>query len=168
MAGDSPDDPIDRPTARVLLLDEHGRALLFTVEEPDQDTGKRFWFPPGGGVEPGETHEEAARRELLEETGIDHDPGPCIWIRDPILWYFRPQETWYRTAERYYLVRVEQPEVTVDGWTELEIQMISRLQWWSLEEMLTSDDLFVPRRLAELLPPILRGEIPREPIEVGL
>ena len=168
MPGHSRDDPIDRPTARVLLLDERGRALLFTVEEPDEETGKRFWFPPGGGVEPGETHEEAARRELLEETGIDHDPGPCIWIRDPILHYFKPHETWYRTTERYYLVRVERPEVSVDGWTELEIQVISRFQWWSLEELLSSDDVFVPRRLRDLLPPILAGDVPREPIEVGV
>ncbi|MCL4242538.1 MAG: NUDIX domain-containing protein [Dehalococcoidia bacterium] len=168
MPGQSPHDPIDRPTSRVLLLDEQGRALLFTVEEPDQDTGKRFWFPPGGGVEPGETHEEAARRELLEETGIEHPPGPCIWIRDPILHYFKPHNAWYRTSEQYYVVQVAKPEVTTDRWTELEIHVISRFQWWSLEEMLSSDDLFVPRRLAELLPPILRGEIPQEPLAIGV
>lgn len=168
MPGHSPEDPVDRPTARVLLLDERGRTLLFTVEEPDQDTGKRFWFPPGGGVEAGETHEEAARRELLEETGIDSEPGPCIWVREPHLWYFRAQDIWYRSIERYYLVRVDRPEVTIDRWTELEIQVISRYHWWSLEEMAASDDLFVPRRLAELLPPILAGDVPLEPLAVGV
>lgn len=168
MPGHSREDPVDRPTARVLLLDERGRTLLFTVEEPDEETGKRFWFPPGGGVEPGETHEEAARRELMEETGIDHPPGPCIWVREPHVWYFRSQNVWYASAERYYLVEVERPEISVDRWTEIEIQEISRYHWWSLEELLSSDDLFVPRRLAELLPPILRGEIPREPLAVGV
>ena len=168
MPGASAADPIDRPTSRVLLLDEHGRTLLFTVDEPDQETGKRFWFPPGGGVEPGETHEEAARRELLEETGIDREPGPCIWVREPHVWYFKPHETWYRSIERYYLVRVENPEVTKDRWTELELQVISRFQWWWLEDIAVSGDIFVPRRLAELLPPILRGEIPEEPLAVGV
>ncbi|TMR95668.1 NUDIX domain-containing protein [Nonomuraea basaltis] len=33
----------------------------------------RGWVPPGGRVEPGESPREAARRELLEETGISAD-----------------------------------------------------------------------------------------------
>lgn len=32
--------------------------------------GKGYWTPPGGGVEPGETAEEAIVREVLEETNM--------------------------------------------------------------------------------------------------
>lgn len=168
MPGESAADPLERPTSRILLLDERDRALMFTVEQPDRETGKRFWFPPGGGLEPGETHEDAARRELLEETGLECEPGPCIWLREPHVWYFEPHNVWYSSIERYYLVRVEQPRITIDRWTELEIQDISRYHWWALDEMLATDDLFVPRGLRQLLPPILAGQIPAEPLSVDV
>lgn len=45
-----------------------GRLLL--VQHFDRERGKRYWLPPGGGQEPGETLEQAAVREVLEETGI--------------------------------------------------------------------------------------------------
>jgi 8-oxo-dGTP diphosphatase len=39
----------------------------------DKDPGEGLWSIPGGGVELGETQEEAAVRETKEETGVDCD-----------------------------------------------------------------------------------------------
>jgi ADP-ribose pyrophosphatase YjhB (NUDIX family) len=52
-----------RSVCGVLALDAQGRLLLVRRAEDGS------WCLPGGGVEPGETWADAARRECLEETG---------------------------------------------------------------------------------------------------
>jgi ADP-ribose pyrophosphatase YjhB (NUDIX family) len=56
-----------QPRVRVsLLLRWHDRVLLCRQEKP----GKEYWLLPGGGVEGGETLQEALQRELGEELGL--------------------------------------------------------------------------------------------------
>lgn len=52
--------------AAAVVFDEAGRVLLV-----QHSYGKRNWELPGGGAEEQESAEEAARRELLEETGLE-------------------------------------------------------------------------------------------------
>lgn len=62
-------DPRDAPPVRVragaICIDESDRVVL-----NQGDDGGPFYELPGGGVEPGETVEEAVVRELEEEAGI--------------------------------------------------------------------------------------------------
>jgi len=53
--------------AYAVLLDDQGRILLAFWNRGDLAA----WTLPGGGVEPGETPEQAAVREVREETGYD-------------------------------------------------------------------------------------------------
>ncbi|MBN1451224.1 MAG: NUDIX hydrolase [Anaerolineales bacterium] len=56
--------PVLMVGAAILIVDDHNRLLLMKRS----DSG--CWDPPGGGTEPGEIVENAARREALEETGL--------------------------------------------------------------------------------------------------
>ncbi len=63
-----------------LLVDPTG-AILLQERDSGAPTHADQWCTPGGHVEPGESPVEAARRELLEETGIDLPTGALLpWL----------------------------------------------------------------------------------------
>jgi 8-oxo-dGTP pyrophosphatase MutT (NUDIX family) len=69
--------PVQRRSARAILLDRCGRVLLIRFSVLRVGRTFVFWAPPGGSVEAGETDLEAARREIKEELAIDVDlTGP--------------------------------------------------------------------------------------------
>jgi 8-oxo-dGTP diphosphatase len=53
--------------AGAIVRDARGRLLMIRRGTPP---GQGLWSVPGGRVEPGETTEQAAVREVLEETGL--------------------------------------------------------------------------------------------------
>lgn len=56
--------PIILAGANVIVIDQFGRMLLQLRSD------NNCWGLPGGTMEPGETLEEVAKRELLEETNL--------------------------------------------------------------------------------------------------
>ena len=164
------ESPFQRDSARVLLLDPEQRLLLFRLSFLDAETGLPVWFPPGGSVEPGESHEEAAKREIIEETGMtDVVFGSWVWLREYTgVWLgLERRGEWFHTDERYQLARASGCEISRAGWTENELADIVEHRWWSVAEIAaTSDAVFVPRRLALLLPAVLAGDLSPEPIRV--
>ncbi|MGW1246897.1 NUDIX hydrolase [Streptomyces sp. NPDC002535] len=152
-----------RRVARVVLLDADDRVLLLHGYEPDHPD-QTWWFTPGGGLEGDETRQEAALRELAEETGItDIDLGPVLWTRycsfpfDGRRW---DQDEWY------YLARTRRAEAAPrpQALTELENRSLAGLRWWTSAELSAARETVYPTRLAELLRTLLDEGPPRAPV----
>lgn len=60
-----------RLVARAILLNGQNKIALHTLHRDDIFGNQTYLETPGGGVDEGETFEEAVKRECLEETGAD-------------------------------------------------------------------------------------------------
>jgi 8-oxo-dGTP pyrophosphatase MutT (NUDIX family) len=149
-----------RRVARVVLLDPDDRILLIHGHEPG-DERDAWWFTPGGGLEGDETREEAALRELGEETGITEVAlGPLLWKRTcsfPFAGRRWEQDEWY------YLGRTAQTYVAAAGLTELERSSVDGARWWTCAELEATTETVYPTRLAALLRRLLREGPPPVP-----
>nr|WP_236070578.1 NUDIX hydrolase [Streptomyces polyasparticus] len=157
-----------RRVARVVLLDPDDRILLLHGHEPD-DPDDDWWFTPGGGLEGEESHEQAALRELAEETGItDVALGPVLWKRvcsfpfagrrwDQDEWYFLARTTRKAAAET-------ESAAAMPGLTALERRTVAGLRWWTCEELISAHETVYPTKLAGLLSALLDEGPPSAPV----
>lgn len=76
-----------RPCVGVMLLDADGR--VFVGERKDTNGA---WQMPQGGIDPGEDAQEAALRELWEETGVTEDKVTVIAQTSDWLTYDLPND----------------------------------------------------------------------------
>jgi 8-oxo-dGTP pyrophosphatase MutT (NUDIX family) len=159
-----------RDTARALVLDPDDRLLLIAYEadidvDPARPGLRRFWFTPGGGLEPGESREAALRRELEEEIGVaDIGPAPVVARRETPLLLFR-QKRFVR--ESYHLVRLPSPAIDTARLAETEDNPVLGVRWWPLDELERADDPVEPRGLVALARRLARGELPSPPVDLA-
>ncbi|MEM9650996.1 MAG: NUDIX domain-containing protein [Actinomycetota bacterium] len=149
-----------RQAVRAFLIDPADRLLLMAVAVD----GWRGWVLPGGGIEDGEDHDAALRRELTEETGV-----PEIFIGPKVceVTFFGDMGHYDGQTNHIYLVPCHafdaNPTMTTE---ELAEEGVVGLRWWTVAEMTETTDDLRPAGLAELTTEVLEYGAPDAPLVI--
>lgn len=140
-----------RRAARALIVDEQNRVLLVRWE-PESTA---IWLAPGGGTDPGERSETAARRELSEELGRDDlDLGPFVFTRT---FPFSSSTSGFSgQREAWYLVRTSHFDPgDIASLPGAEVERLTSARWWTLDEIRRTNERISPPHLAEAIEAVL-------------
>ena len=155
-----------RHSVRALIVDEVDRVLLCRIDAG----GLVVWVTPGGGIEEGESHTVALRRELQEEVGFSLHVDPHhVWHQ--VLVAPHHAAGFDGVINDFYFVRTTafEPRGTLTE-EQLAAENLTESRWWTLEQIATyaGDAVFGPRTLAPMLSNLLQNDFPAEPLDIGI
>ena len=154
-----------RRAARVVVLDSRQRIFLIKSVDPADPRGAPWWEIPGGGMDPGESSADTARRELREEAGIHQARiGPVVWTQ-------RVQFTFaglhFDQDEFIHVAWTEQTELASTRLEALEAIAFQEARWWTVDEVVAASEAFLPGPLPHLLPDLAAGRLPDPPLDIS-
>ena len=155
-----------RQAARVVLFEPGGRVLLLQGCDPIARHEGHWWEIPGGGIDPGERSEDAARRELREETGIlDAEIGPCVFTQHARFTFAGIR---FDQFERIHVAWCDVPSERWEprGLEALEALAFAGQAWWDVDEVLATTERLIPPGLRLGLPALANGRLPPTPIDI--
>lgn len=145
-----------RPAARALVLTPTHDVLLVRFIFP----GLTFWAPPGGGIEHGETWQDALLRELAEETGLNGvEIGPEVYVHER-LYHETDDSMWDGQRDRVARIDVPArfeptPEYDQD---QMLAENVGELRWFAMAEL--DEIVTLPTQLGSLVAHAIRGDPP--------
>ena len=125
---------VDEVSAGGLVIDSTGKLGLLIGRRDQKDaSGQRIlWSLPKGHIEEGETPEEAALREVEEETGIKSQIEKSLGVID--FWFMAGGKRIHKTVHHYLfresggLLAAQESEVDEVAWFPLD-QIIEKLAY---------------------------------------
>ena len=145
-------DMEQRCSSRVIVLDPQGRVLMFRHAGTG---GLSFWATPGGGLEDGETFEQAAAREAWEELGVTGATLRFLWESTVEFVHIgRP----VRQRERFFLLEGTLHDLLRGVQTVHRREGILETRWWTDIELGTTKERVFPEELATHLRRIRQEE----------
>lgn len=100
-------------------------------------------------MDEGESYEEAARRELAEETGFTGELSAEVHRRYVV--FTGPFGNRVEADERYFCLRVASRDVDRSGWEPVEQEMIEQVSWLTSDDIRALQDPVFPENFADLV-----------------
>lgn len=116
---------VDEVSAGGLVIDQSGKngLLIGRIDHKDASGKRILWSLPKGHIEEGETPEQAALREVAEETGIESAIERSLGVID--FWFMAGGKRIHKTVHHYLfretggLLAPQESEVDEVGWFPL-------------------------------------------------